>query len=130
MVHGLTATQDFYGSLFGWEFQPGPQQLGPYSRALLDGYEPGMRTAQLEPLMTRLRDELGPLVAELPEGDPARGETCLHGEFPIERQRRLQFVEWLAWLHDSSNSDKRKSRLTTHVACQASPTPPRCCARD
>ena len=39
MVHGLTATQDFYGSLFGWEFQPGPQQLGPYSRALLDGHE-------------------------------------------------------------------------------------------
>ncbi|MFJ1968920.1 VOC family protein [Streptomyces sp. NPDC087903] len=39
MVHGLAATQDFYGSLFGWEFQPGPQQLGPYVRALLDGHE-------------------------------------------------------------------------------------------
>ncbi|MBO4255108.1 VOC family protein [Streptomyces griseorubiginosus] len=39
MVHGLTATQDFYGSLFGWEFEPGPRQLGPYSRALLDGHE-------------------------------------------------------------------------------------------
>ncbi|MFF8973790.1 VOC family protein [Streptomyces sp. NPDC014995] len=37
MVHGLTATQDFYGELFGWEFQPGPRQLGPYVRALLDG---------------------------------------------------------------------------------------------
>jgi predicted enzyme related to lactoylglutathione lyase len=39
MVHGLAATQDFYGALFGWEFQPGPQQLGPYVRALLDGNE-------------------------------------------------------------------------------------------
>lgn len=39
MVHGLTTTQDFYGELFGWEFQPGPQQLGPYVRALLDGQE-------------------------------------------------------------------------------------------
>ena len=39
MVHGVTATQDFYGALFGWEFQPGPQQLGPYVRALLDGQE-------------------------------------------------------------------------------------------
>jgi len=39
MVHGLAATQDFYGALFGWEFQPGPQQLGPYVRALLDGHE-------------------------------------------------------------------------------------------
>ncbi|MEU5599420.1 VOC family protein [Streptomyces sp. NPDC020298] len=37
MVHGLTTTEEFYGELFGWEFEPGPQQLGPYVRALLDG---------------------------------------------------------------------------------------------
>ncbi|MEV5609581.1 VOC family protein [Streptomyces sp. NPDC052225] len=39
MVHSLSATQEFYGALFGWEFRPGPQQLGPYVRALLDGKE-------------------------------------------------------------------------------------------
>jgi predicted enzyme related to lactoylglutathione lyase len=39
MVHGLEATEEFYGALFGWEFRPGPQQLGPYVRALLDGRE-------------------------------------------------------------------------------------------
>ncbi|GAA2925422.1 VOC family protein [Streptomyces enissocaesilis] len=39
MVHGLATTQEFYGTLFGWEFRPGPQQLGPYVRALLDGKE-------------------------------------------------------------------------------------------
>ncbi|MDX3851933.1 VOC family protein [Streptomyces sp. AK02-01A] len=39
MVHGLAATQDFYEALFGWEFRPGPQQLGPYVRGLLDGKE-------------------------------------------------------------------------------------------
>ncbi|WP_406333358.1 VOC family protein [Streptomyces sp. NBC_00203] len=39
MVHGMAATQEFYGALFDWEFQPGPQQLGPYVRALLDGHE-------------------------------------------------------------------------------------------
>ncbi|MFG3282442.1 VOC family protein [Streptomyces sp. NPDC048111] len=39
MVHGLPTTQEFYGALFGWEFRPGPQQLGPYVRALLDGQE-------------------------------------------------------------------------------------------
>ncbi|MFD8203900.1 VOC family protein [Streptomyces sp. NPDC003470] len=39
MVHGPAATQEFYGALFGWEFRPGPQQLGPYARALLDGRE-------------------------------------------------------------------------------------------
>ncbi|WP_086727854.1 VOC family protein [Streptomyces carpinensis] len=39
MVHGMAATQAFYGELFGWEFRPGPDQLGPYVRALLDGRE-------------------------------------------------------------------------------------------
>lgn len=37
LVHDLTTTQEFYNALFGWEFQPGPPQLGPYARALLDG---------------------------------------------------------------------------------------------
>jgi predicted enzyme related to lactoylglutathione lyase len=39
MVHGLATTEEFYGALFGWEFRPGPLQLGPYVRALLDGRE-------------------------------------------------------------------------------------------
>jgi predicted enzyme related to lactoylglutathione lyase len=39
MVHGMAATQEFYGALFDWKFQPGPQQLGPYVRAVLDGHE-------------------------------------------------------------------------------------------
>ncbi|MFF5425561.1 MULTISPECIES: VOC family protein [unclassified Streptomyces] len=39
MVHGLDSTLEFYRALFGWEFVPGPQQLGPYVRALLDGKE-------------------------------------------------------------------------------------------
>ncbi|MFE7329351.1 VOC family protein [Streptomyces sp. NPDC057565] len=39
MVHGLSTTQKFYAELFGWEFGPGPQQLGPYVRALIDGKE-------------------------------------------------------------------------------------------
>jgi predicted enzyme related to lactoylglutathione lyase len=39
MVHGLSATQEFYGALFGWEFRPGPRQLGPYVQAVLDGEE-------------------------------------------------------------------------------------------
>ncbi|MEU0374449.1 VOC family protein [Streptomyces sp. NPDC006283] len=39
MVHGLDATQDFYAGLFGWEFSPGPTQLGPYVRAMLGDKE-------------------------------------------------------------------------------------------
>lgn len=39
MVHDLSAIQDFYSALFGWEFGSGPQHFGPYVRALLDGQE-------------------------------------------------------------------------------------------
>ncbi|MFI8389798.1 VOC family protein [Streptomyces sp. NPDC085540] len=39
MVHGLGTTEDFYADLFGWEYEPGPEQLGPYVRAVLDGHE-------------------------------------------------------------------------------------------
>lgn len=39
IVHGLTATEEFYADLFGWEFGPGPEQLGPYVRALIGGKE-------------------------------------------------------------------------------------------
>ncbi|MDQ0793477.1 VOC family protein [Streptomyces sp. B1I3] len=39
IVHGLATTQEFYGRLFGWEFSPGPDELGPYVRALLQGKE-------------------------------------------------------------------------------------------
>ncbi|MFR9798025.1 VOC family protein [Streptomyces sp. MS06] len=41
MVHDLTAAQDFYRELFGWEFRPGPPQLGPSVRVLLDDREVG-----------------------------------------------------------------------------------------
>lgn len=39
MVHGMARTQEFYGALFGWTFQPGSHPLDPYVRALLDGQE-------------------------------------------------------------------------------------------
>ncbi|MDN3292644.1 VOC family protein [Streptomyces ficellus] len=39
MVRRLDVTQEFYGALFGWRFEPGPQQLGPYVRGLLGGEE-------------------------------------------------------------------------------------------
>lgn len=39
MAHGLKTSQDFYHELFGWEFSEGPQQLGPYVRAVADGHE-------------------------------------------------------------------------------------------
>lgn len=37
LVRSLPLTQEFYGGLFGWEFQSGPMHFGPYVRAVLDG---------------------------------------------------------------------------------------------
>ncbi|MBO8201270.1 VOC family protein [Streptomyces smyrnaeus] len=39
MVHGLDVGKEFYQGLFGWEFRAGPQQLGPYVRAVAGGHE-------------------------------------------------------------------------------------------
>ncbi|WP_405610927.1 VOC family protein [Streptomyces sp. NBC_01508] len=41
MVHGLGATRDFYGALFGWKFVrvPGPEGMGAHLRGVLDGAE-------------------------------------------------------------------------------------------
>lgn len=37
LVHDLDATLDFYGSLFGWQFEYRAQPLGRYARAVLNG---------------------------------------------------------------------------------------------
>ncbi len=55
--------------------------------ALLDGYEPGARSADLEQLFERLRRELVPL-AEAIRGARRRPRTALlRRDFPIDRQR-------------------------------------------
>ncbi|SFE91889.1 hypothetical protein SAMN05216251_106198 [Actinacidiphila alni] len=37
MAHRADRARDFYGALFGWEYVPGPEQLGAYVLAELDG---------------------------------------------------------------------------------------------
>ncbi|WP_181764009.1 VOC family protein [Streptomyces albidus (ex Kaewkla and Franco 2022)] len=39
LVYELAGSQEFYHELFGWEFYSGPQHLGPYVRAMVDGQE-------------------------------------------------------------------------------------------
>jgi predicted enzyme related to lactoylglutathione lyase len=39
MARETAASRDFYGTLFGWEFQPGPLRTGSYAWALVDGHE-------------------------------------------------------------------------------------------
>ncbi|MQS06452.1 VOC family protein [Streptomyces alkaliphilus] len=37
MMHDLSAGRRFYGELLGWEFEAGPEMLGPYLNAMVDG---------------------------------------------------------------------------------------------
>ncbi len=57
----------------------------PYD-VLLDDYEPGMKTADLEPVLASLRDGLRPLLDRLAEAEPPDA-SCLHGGFPLAGQR-------------------------------------------
>ena len=57
----------------------------PYD-PLLDDYEPGMSTADLEPVLGTLRDGLRPLLERLADAE-GPDASCLHGDFPLEAQR-------------------------------------------
>ena len=67
----------------------------PYD-VLLDDHEPGMRTAEVAAVFARLKEVLVPLVAGL--GEPV-DDSCLHGDFPPERQREFS-LEMLEALGD------------------------------
>lgn len=54
--------------------------------ALLDEYEPGASTAEITTVLTALRDELVPLVAELAEAPRRPDVAVLRGEFPVDQQ--------------------------------------------
>jgi carboxypeptidase Taq len=61
--------------------------------AVLDDYEPGTRTADVSRLFDELKSELLALLAVTSEHADRVDDSCLHGDFPVERQRAL--VDWL-----------------------------------
>jgi carboxypeptidase Taq len=66
-----------------------PDVEHPYD-ALLDDYEPGMRTSQVRAVFARLREGLVPLIAAIEEaGAQGRAPEPLEGPFPADAQRRL-----------------------------------------
>ncbi|HEX2128605.1 MAG TPA: carboxypeptidase M32 [Solirubrobacterales bacterium] len=60
----------------------------PYD-ALLDDYEPGMRTVELAEVLRRLREGLVPLVEAIAASDVEVDDSPLYGEFDAERQAAL-----------------------------------------
>ncbi|PXW57738.1 carboxypeptidase M32 [Methylobacterium sp. B4] len=64
-------------------------QLAPYD-ALLDGYDPGMRRARIDPIFSELRSTLPDLVAAIRERQAAEAAPLpLPGPFPVAIQREL-----------------------------------------
>ena len=59
----------------------------PYD-ALLDDFEPGMRTAEVREVFAQLRDGLVPLIAEVSKQEI--DDSMLHGSFPLEAQKELE----------------------------------------
>ena len=60
----------------------------PYD-ALLDDYEPGMTTAQLRPVLERLRAGVTELLAEITQTGVELDASCLHGGFELAAQADL-----------------------------------------
>jgi carboxypeptidase Taq len=54
---------------------------------LLDDYEPGARSADVAVLFDELKRELLPVIATLSEHVDAIDDSCLHGSFPVDKQR-------------------------------------------
>lgn len=79
--------------------------------ALLDGYEPGMRTARLVPLFAELRQALVPMVREVVEAAPPPRWRFEAHHFPVDRQWRLSEI-----LLDRMGFDLSRGRLdrSTH----------------
>ena len=61
---------------------------------LLGDHEPGMRTADVEAVFALLKRELVPLVAGMRE---RVDDSCLHGDFPEDRQRELSLEILARW---------------------------------
>ncbi len=63
-----------------------PEAEHPYD-VLLDDFEPGMRTAEVVPILAELRAGLTPIVAATAQNDRPRNDGVLDGPFPIADQR-------------------------------------------
>ena len=60
----------------------------PYD-ALLDGYEPEMKTADVRRVFAELRERTAPIVRAIAARADAVDDACLHGRFPEARQWEL-----------------------------------------
>ena len=93
----------------------GPQD-DPYD-VVLDDYEPGMKTAEVEPIFDRLKAELVPMIRAVAEAAPV-DDSSLHGVFPRDAQRRfsLEILERWGMNRESWRLDDTVHPFATSMA--------------
>jgi carboxypeptidase Taq len=66
---------------------------------LLDDYEPEMKTSEVTELFEQLKAGLIPLIATVGAHADRVDDSCLHGDFPVGRQRQLvaEIVRWMGF---------------------------------
>jgi carboxypeptidase Taq len=67
----------------------------PYD-VLLDDYEPGMKTEEVETIFDQLKVALLPMLRALADAGPV-DDSCLHGRFPRDGQRRFSLRVLERW---------------------------------
>lgn len=58
----------------------------PYD-VLLDDFEPGMKTSEVQQIFDDLKKDLVPLIARIREREDQVSDKVLHGQFPVEKQK-------------------------------------------
>jgi carboxypeptidase Taq len=89
----------------------------PYD-ALLDEYEPGMKTAEVREVFDVLKPELIGLVHAVADHQDGVDNSFLRGSFPADRQRRLSLavLEALGFEHDSWRLDETQHPFASGMA--------------
>jgi carboxypeptidase Taq len=99
-------------------------QATPYD-ILLDDYEPGMKTAEVQTCFDALKKELIPLISAIGEKQESVSDACLYGDFPLETQtsfcRSLLTqlgASWESWrldptVHPFASGSQQDIRITT-----------------
>jgi carboxypeptidase Taq len=73
-------------------FEPAGDQYD----VVLDDYEPGMTTAEVQAIFERLKERLVPMIRAVSDSEPI-DDSCLHGSFPGPAQHRVSEAILEAW---------------------------------
>ena len=82
----------------------------PYD-VLLDDYEPGMTTAEVQEIFDQIKAALVPMIRAVSDGDPV-DDSCLRGRFDWQAQRRFSLAVLERWGMDERVVAARPARCT------------------